>query len=705
MAELKRISGTPLAIAGARNGVLYDALDKEVGLDVRFFEMVQDTNLTPSNLGYVNSTQILGSEIGWGDATFFTVTTNLAFVETHTYASLGQYKIRVIGSYIARSNNAGAGLVDVTRWDNFDFTDASTFGGLKNASFGAISASGGPTGFRGTGTIDADQLFSSCSNFTGGIRNWTWDNTRVYNIENFFLNCTSFNEDLSTWTTMRPQNMNSTFSGCSSFNSSVANWDLSQCVSLNYTFQGCIIFNKPLTSWDVSNVTSFAFMFNGADAFNGDISTWQIRNDGTSVSFSGMFRSTDSFAGDISTDVANNYWVMSDVTATNDMFEFSGPDCNPTMNDWDLSSCTTMQDMFNSAGAAFQGNGLSTWTLNTTTPVTTSGMFNTCTSFNADITGWDITQFSSIKMFDGCSSFNRDLSSWAVTASNFDSAIFNGCTVFNAGLGDGVSGTRLSGWNLTGYTGSFESMFRNARSFNQDISSWDVSGVTSMSSSFNTAQKFNQDISGWVTGNVQSFQACFNGTIFNQPIGSWDVTSATSFRQMFRNNNSFDQNLGGWTLTLASDMSAMAGGLSLANKALTWIGWESNTPNTGINFTSTFTGTFSKGATTGADGYDGQSMYRAINSLVAPTPATSRSSGTTTSTTASKLVDSGADFVTDAVQVGDVVTNSTDTTHSYVTAVDSATTLSLNDDIFVSGENYDVSGGYGGVITGISFTA
>lgn len=64
--------------------------------------------------------------------------------------------------------------------------------------------------------------------------------------------------------------------------------------------------------------------------------------------------------------------------------------------------------------------------------------------------------------------------------------------------------------------------------------------------------------------------------------------------------------------------------------------------------------------------------------------------GTTTATTADKLVDSGATFVTDKVKVGDVVYNTTDDTAATVTAVDSETTLSVNANIFASGEAYTV---------------
>ena len=79
----------------------------------------------------------------------------------------------------------------------------------------------------------------------------------------------------------------------------------------------------------------------------------------------------------------------------------------------------------------------------------------------------------------------------------------------------------------------------------------------------------------------------------------------------------------------------------------------------------------------------------AFNGGTATFSETAVDSGTTTATTASKLVEAGQNFDV-TVSVGDIVHNTTDDTYAKVTAIDSATTLSLDTDIMVSGETFVV---------------
>lgn len=64
---------------------------------------------------------------------------------------------------------------------------------------------------------------------------------------------------------------------------------------------------------------------------------------------------------------------------------------------------------------------------------------------------------------------------------------------------------------------------------------------------------------------------------------------------------------------------------------------------------------------------------------------------TTDGTTSDKLVDSTVNFSSLGVAAGDKVRNTTDDTEAVVTAVDSATVLSISSDIMVSGEDYIIT--------------
>ncbi len=68
-------------------------------------------------------------------------------------------------------------------------------------------------------------------------------------------------------------------------------------------------------------------------------------------------------------------------------------------------------------------------------------------------------------------------------------------------------------------------------------------------------------------------------------------------------------------------------------------------------------------------------------------------SGETTADNSDDLIDTSEDFVVQGVRVGDRVNNTTDTTYTTVTAIESATVLSVAEDIFDASEKYTITRG------------
>lgn len=72
-----------------------------------------------------------------------------------------------------------------------------------------------------------------------------------------------------------------------------------------------------------------------------------------------------------------------------------------------------------------------------------------------------------------------------------------------------------------------------------------------------------------------------------------------------------------------------------------------------------------------------------------------KKAGTATATTSNKLTDSAGAFVVNSIAVGDVIKNTTTGKFALVTAVDSATALSVSADVFSSGDAYSIYPGLG----------
>ena len=172
----------------------------------------------------------------------------------------------------------------------------------------------------------------------------------------------------------------------------------------------------------------------------------------------------------------------------------------------------------------------------------------------------------------------NDVSTCDVSSISTFNQNFYGETFFNQDIGS---------WDMSN-AGYVYRMFKGATAFNQDIGSWDVSNAYHMSYMFDGATAFNQDLSGWDVSKVNDMDFMFNSaTNFNQDLSGWDVSKVTKMKQMFA-DTSFDQDIGSWNVSNVAKMSLMFHNvtLSTANYDALLIGWNkrSLTTGTGVAF-------------------------------------------------------------------------------------------------------------------------
>lgn len=151
---------------------------------------------------------------------------------------------------------------------------------------------------------------------------------------------------------------------------------------------------------------------------------------------------------------------------------------------------------------------------------------------------------------------DNDLETGLVTVKQFSSTAQNRFGVGKQGL--------IVPNVLPAYVSSLEQMFSGALTFNQDISSWDVSNIKSTKSTFKGAVLFNRNIGAWNVKNIRIMGSMFYGALaFNQDISSWDVSGVSlgwedtdtmvspteGFESMLRDAASFNQDLSRWCVS------------------------------------------------------------------------------------------------------------------------------------------------------------
>ena len=510
---------------------------------------------------------------------------------------------------------------DISSWDTSNVIRMNTM--FKNA-----------TAFNqniGSWTVSKVQymgsMFRGASNFNQDIGGW---NTVNVTSMAYMFSETPFNQDIGSWNTSKNRNMYRMFYGASAFdnNGQPLNWDTSKVTSMIGTFRNATVFNRNISSWNTSSVTLMTEMFFNADAFNQNIGSWTVSN---VTDMKQMFKDASVFNQDISSwdtssvttmrqmfENASNFnqnigsWTVSNVTDMRQMFD-NAEDFNQNLNSWDTSKVINMSFMFQDA-KVFNGI-ISSW--NTASVTTMDSMFERALVFNQDIGSWTTSNVTTMyDMFKSAKRFNQDIGGWSTSSVTLMVGMFKDAEDFNQDIG---------GWDVSNVE-EMRAMFKEAESFNQDIGDWDVSKVTDMFGMFRQASDFNQDlnwdtssvtgngmkemflgassfngkfnVSTWDVSKITTMDQMFNGaSAFNQDIGGWNTSSVTTMEYMFRNTNSFNQDIGEWDVSNVTNMGNMfwisnGGPQSFSQDLSSWcvdnIGSEpsnfnTNTPNASID--------------------------------------------------------------------------------------------------------------------------
>ena len=361
--------------------------------------------------------------IDWGD----TSTSVLSYANrSHTYTTSGTYTITISGTI-----------------EGFNFTGTSDYRKITDISnWGTLVLTAGIS------------HFSSCSNLDVSATDAPTITTTT--LKNLFRSCTSLTTpDFTNWDVSGVTIMEGVFHGCTNFNGDVSNWDVSNVISFgvqNYgivsaMFYGCTVFNGDITGWDTSSAILFYNMFVLASSFNQDISNWNTAN---VTNFYQMFYGASSF--------------------------------NQSLSSWDVTSATTMYSMFSNASSF---NSPLNWTsLGSVTDLTDMFAFS---QFNQDISGWDV---SNVKKFGGMfrsTPFNKDLSSW-----NMSNALILGFNSYGASVGMFTSASSydqdMSSWDINQVTNFYQfclGVTLSTANYDALLIAWDAQGAMSYSGTVN----------------------------------------------------------------------------------------------------------------------------------------------------------------------------------------------------------------------------
>ncbi|WP_181256198.1 BspA family leucine-rich repeat surface protein [Aurantibacter aestuarii] len=148
---------------------------------------------------------------------------------------------------------------------------------------------------------------------------------------------------------------------------------------------------------------------------------------------------------------------------TNFLRAFRNAQVTGDLNNWDVSTVTSLEQIFYGA------------------------------TVNIQVDQWNVSNVTNFFSAFRSSNFNGDITNWNTGNALSFKAMFAGNSVFNLNIGS---------WDTSKVT-DFANMFQSATGFDQDLSAWDISAATNMSVMFSNAglslTNYDATLIGWAT--------------------------------------------------------------------------------------------------------------------------------------------------------------------------------------------------------------
>lgn len=319
--------------------------------------------------------------------------------------------------------------------------------------------------------------------------------------------------ELELWDVSTIVNMNSVFRGGNTNRwkgtADLSNWDTSSVYDLAYGFQQFTDGSLNLSGWNLTNLDTAAYCFYYCtQTANININGWVTSNKLKNIArmFEQSYVDANLNTWDFSGVLGHTSTSTGAYTAfrSNSVFNNGGVAPN-----WDMSSVTNTYGLFlGCTSLAVDMSGI-----NLTNTATANNMFQSCSSFNAGLPqfGSALTNIGSLlynaSIFNHPSIITLDVSN----VTNFV-AVFLQASTFNQDI---------SGWDVSNGV-DFNSMLR-LTPFNQNISGWNTSKATNMLTMLDSTPNFNQDLSGWPVPLIPTRPTGFSGmsTALEPVWGTW----------------------------------------------------------------------------------------------------------------------------------------------------------------------------------------